>query len=148
MRIEALLSRLDKVRPGKAGYWSAACCAHPDKRPSLRIHLDEKGGIHLNCYAGCTEGEILGALGLELRDLAPDQGRDRLIHSQGGVPVGHYLELIDHEAMVIGLLTGQIVDRAKHSRALKRALPEGDWERIAQAVRTLDGLRASLRPAR
>lgn len=69
MSIEALLSRLTKVRKKpKGGYW-ACCPVHDEKTPSLSI--DERDGkILLTCW-GCHAGgaEICEALGLDISEL-------------------------------------------------------------------------------
>src|SRR5262245_61182843 len=50
----------------------ARCPAHEDRNPSLSIGVGDDGRVLLHCWAGCTVQAILGALGLELRDLFPD----------------------------------------------------------------------------
>ena len=45
----------------------AQCPAHEDRNPSLSI-TEEKDRVLLMCFAGCDFGEIMEALGLELKD--------------------------------------------------------------------------------
>src|SRR5690606_26428446 len=75
--IDLLLPRLVKVKPAKHGQWVACCpvLAHDDKTPSLRIKEADDGKLLLKCWAGCTAAEIVAAVGLELRDLFPTDGR-------------------------------------------------------------------------
>lgn len=50
------------------GYWVARCPSHNDRRPSLTL-CQTRAGAHINCHAGCTADEVLGALDLKLADL-------------------------------------------------------------------------------
>lgn len=56
--------------------WSAQCPAHEDRNPSLSIHRKPDGTILLNCWASCTNAEVIHALGLEWRDLWEESERD------------------------------------------------------------------------
>lgn len=55
-----------------SGYWMARCPVHGgprgDSRPSLSLR-DGKKGVTLHCFAGCSPGAILSALGLSWHDL-------------------------------------------------------------------------------
>lgn len=66
--IEEFLLMLEKVRQAGKNNWMARCPAHDDGRPSLRVGIGDKG-ILVNCFAGCTFPEIVGALGLNKQDL-------------------------------------------------------------------------------
>ncbi len=98
MPIDKLLPKLSKVKPGKAGEWTACCPSHDDKSPSLKITETPDGVVLLKCWAGCTAAEIVAAVDLELRDLFPvDDGKPRR--------KGPSRSAIEHERMVyqIGL---------------------------------------------
>lgn len=69
--VEDLLGRLEKVRPAGEGRWTGLCPGHGDKRPSLSVRLGDDGRILLHCFGGCTIQEIVGALGIEVRQLFP-----------------------------------------------------------------------------
>jgi AAA domain/Homeodomain-like domain len=74
MNVEAMLSRLLGVRRNGSG-WRALCPAHADKNPSLSI--DVRGGrILVHCHAGCSQGAVLAALGIETRELFHDAGEE------------------------------------------------------------------------
>lgn len=65
---DALLARLDRVKSTGPDAWIASCPAHEDKRPSLSVRqTDDRVLVH--CWAGCAAGEVVAAVGLELRDL-------------------------------------------------------------------------------
>ena len=70
--IEQILSQLDKVRSHGPNKWQACCPAHADRSPSFGIKLNADGQIVMNCFAGCEKSEILGALGIRMQDLFPD----------------------------------------------------------------------------
>jgi hypothetical protein len=74
MTVEALLDRLDDVRPVRRGAVSRCpVLAHGDTTPSLAVDRGSDGRILLYCRAGCTTDEILRALGLGFGDLFPDR---------------------------------------------------------------------------
>lgn len=70
--LETLLSRLEKVKSTGANQWIARCCSHEDKSPSLAIRELDDGRILLKCFAGCSADEVVGAVGMELKDLMPE----------------------------------------------------------------------------
>ncbi len=70
MTVQEFLSRLEGVHGGN-GQWSACCPAHEDRHQSLSVRVGRDGRILLKCHAGCTAGEVAGALGLTMRDLFP-----------------------------------------------------------------------------
>lgn len=70
-KIDTLLSRLHKVR--KNGKDFMACCpAHEDGSPSLTIAEKEDGRILVHCFAGCETSDVLAAVGLEMKDVMPE----------------------------------------------------------------------------
>ena len=60
IEINEIVEVLEAKRAG-AG-WMAKCPAHDDKEPSLSILVSD-GKLLMNCFAGCSFDEILGALG-------------------------------------------------------------------------------------
>lgn len=69
--IDVVLARLDRPkRTGKG--WAARCPAHEDKSPSLSIAEADGGKVLLHCFSGCNAGDVLGAIGLEWKDLFPE----------------------------------------------------------------------------
>lgn len=67
MTIDELLDRLEGVTPSGNGY-VAVCPAHGDSEPSLSV-ADGEERILLNCFAGCSQDEVLAALKLTWRDI-------------------------------------------------------------------------------
>jgi excisionase family DNA binding protein len=63
-----VLRLVDNVAECSAG-WTARCPAHADNVNSLSIGEGANGRVLIFCHAGCTFEEIIGALGLRVRDL-------------------------------------------------------------------------------
>ncbi len=139
---QKILDRLDRVRPSGPGRWMARCPAHDDGRASLSVR-DVEGRTLLHCFAGCSTGAVLGALGMELRDLF-----DRpLDHCKPALrDRGHWhgtraaLEAMRDEARVVAICANDIVTG--------RPLQPYDADRVAvaagrigQAVEALYGSR-------
>ena len=70
-RLGFVLSRLEGVRKVGNG-WVALCPAHDDHNPSLSIGVGSDGRILLHCFAGCSIEDICSALGIEIKDLFPE----------------------------------------------------------------------------
>ena len=76
MQSSELLSMLEGVKPIGVNQWTARCPAHDDNKPSLSV--SETGDrILLHCHTGCKTEAIVQALGLTMKDLFLDEGRDR-----------------------------------------------------------------------
>ncbi len=74
--MENLLDRLEGVRESGAG-WTARCPAHEDRQASLSVGRGDDGRWLLKCHAGCSFGAVVGALGVDARDLFPSNGHRR-----------------------------------------------------------------------
>ena len=77
--VNALLARLEGVRPTGDGY--QARCPNPghgksrgDRNPSLSIGEGQDGRALIKCWAGCPLEDIVGAIGLDERDLFERNG--------------------------------------------------------------------------
>ncbi|CEG51840.1 DNA primase [Stutzerimonas xanthomarina] len=120
--LEKVLGRLDKVKPAGSGKWKACCPAHNDKSPSLGIKETDDGKVLLHCWVGCTATDITAAIGLELKDLFPADGRLR-------VRRGPSRAAQQFEAMVITVAVDQM--------RLGKQLSAEDQERLELAKRRL-----------
>jgi hypothetical protein len=65
---------LSKLKGVNADGRSARCPTHEDHRLSLTVGTGKDGQVLLKCHRGCALGDILSAIGLELRDLWPTNG--------------------------------------------------------------------------
>jgi hypothetical protein len=70
--LERLSELGSKIRE-QYGYAMAQCPAHDDRNPSLAIYPKE-GKAKVVCYAGCSDVDVLAALGLTIRDLYDNPG--------------------------------------------------------------------------
>ncbi len=71
MSTHVLLDRLDGVRSRGPGSWMAKCPAHDDRSPSLSIRETSDGATLVYCFGGCSLHEVVGAVGLQIKDLFP-----------------------------------------------------------------------------
>jgi hypothetical protein len=53
--------------------YQACCPAHEDREASLSISLKPDGKILLHCFAGCTIEDICKSIGIQERDLFPEE---------------------------------------------------------------------------
>lgn len=136
MRADVLLSRLSRVQPRGNGQWMCRCPSHEDRTASLSVgEID--GRILLHCFAGCEADEVLGAVGLEFKDLYPERITD---HAQpqrkARIPASDLLRILELELTVVAVVSSDIETRGY-------ALPE-DWQRFKEAAATIIQARASL----
>jgi hypothetical protein len=123
-----VLDRLTKVKQTGQDKWIACCPAHGDKSPSLSVR-EVEDRLLIHCFAGCGVDDVLGALGLEFRDLfdAPIEHRLRPTHSR--IPARDVLELISHEIDVAALVLADAVEQ--------RQITDENWHRLATASRRI-----------
>lgn len=124
--LEKVLGRLDKVKSTGRSKWVACCPAHDDQDPSLSITEASDGKVLLKCWAGCSAAEIVGAVGLEMRDLFPDG--DRLPRR-----TGPSRQAIEFEQ--------RILEAAAVQARQGKPFSEKDQIRIRQAVEFLEAAR-------
>ena len=120
-----ILDRLAGVRSTGAGRWIARCPAHQDRSPSLSIRETADGRVLLHDFGGCPTGDVLAALGLELRDLFDRPLANHLPPIRGGFSARELLEATSHEATVAAMLA---------DKAARGELTAEDAIRLAQAA--------------
>lgn len=126
--IDAVLSRLEKVRQRQAGQYSARCPAHADKGPSLSVRETQEGSVLLHCFAGCSVHEITAAMGLDMSDLfLPQQrtGREPKRLARAIAP-SQALEVLAAEVMFVFVVASDM----HHAKTIA---PE-TFERLKQAA--------------
>lgn len=135
MSAEALLSRLEGVRATGQGRWIAKCPAHTDRSPSLSVR-EVDGRTLIHDFAGCAPADILAALGLSLRDLFEDRPPFEAASKPSRVPLRDLVPLLRHEANVIAIAGADML--------ANREITEPDWQRLAEAVRRIEGVHHEL----
>jgi hypothetical protein len=130
MAIQDVLSRLDGLRQTGTGRWVARCPAHDDKRPSLSVREVDSGTVLLHCFAGCEIGEVLGAIGLQSRDLYPPQERrpsvDKVRRERMPFSYSDALKCISFEATLAAVAAGNLAQGV--------ILTDGDRSRLMVAA--------------
>lgn len=104
MRLQPILSRLQKVKRSGDNKYMACCPAHADKTASLTIREESDGRILINCFAGCDTYSILSSIGLDWEDVFPEKSVahnvkkiDQIIYSTDA------LKIIKHECRIVML---------------------------------------------
>lgn len=79
--IDRILAAIELATgPGKKtgpNRYELRCPAHPDHEPSLGLTCNSQDQALLYCQAGCNTADVLGAVGLAMRDLYPIRPDDR-----------------------------------------------------------------------
>jgi ribosomal protein L17 len=86
--IDRVLERLEGVKTHN-GYYKALCPAHDDGEPSLSVSEGEDARVLLKCFAGCSFGAVVEALGLDERDLFTDGEGGGVYPSKTSATVQH-----------------------------------------------------------
>jgi len=100
--VNILLSRLEKVRK-YGGSWRACCPAHGGKDANLKISSTPEGHILVKCFShGCSVEDIVGAVGLTLQDIMPEQRYSETIKSQPNLlSPSEGLKLVRFETQIV-----------------------------------------------
>jgi hypothetical protein len=131
-KTDQILSKLERVKHNGKGKWLACCPAHVDKSPSLAIKETDDGKILIHCFSGCHVSEIVGAIGLELSDLMPD---DPLYKKGSKPPVFNRYEMFDRlafEVIILSIAVRQLLNG--------KTLDANDLLRVAQAESTINDI--------
>lgn len=62
--LEALHANGNRTDHRGGGHYMAQCPAHPDRTPSLSVSRGNEGQVLLNCFAGCSTGDVIAELGM------------------------------------------------------------------------------------
>lgn len=99
------LSRLEKVKQRGQGSWIACCPAHSDTTPSLAIDVGKDGRLLLKCWAGCSNLDVISAVGVSWAELYPPEDR-------------HYNSIARRNGIKERTTDDYIVDLANNSKPL------------------------------
>lgn len=109
--IDALLSRLHRVKRTSPSTWIASCPTREDKRPSMTIRLLDDGMILLHDFGGDSPGEILAAIGLTFESLFPERP-DVMAHPRKPQARPFYaadvLRAVGFEALLVGVAASAV----------------------------------------
>jgi hypothetical protein len=119
-----LLDRLERVKQTAPGRWLARCPAHEDRR------------LLLHDFGGCEVGDVLAAVGLELRDLFEKPlGNRPAVRSK--IPARDLLEILSEEITLAGIIAADFL--------AQRSISESEWRRLARAAARIGAARDHLR---
>ena len=126
-----ILDRLDKLT-GRDGRYTALCPAHDDKSPSLSITETQDGKVLIHCHAGCSAGDIVEAVGLELKDLFPESNLSPQQKQQYRKQKSHAeIEMaFSHELLVLIQIIGNRVAERQLAIDSKFREMRPDWKPI------------------
>lgn len=116
MSADALLSRLEKVKPTGRGRWQARCPAHDDRGPSLAVRELDDGRALVHCFAGCDVSEVLAAVSLPIGALFPERQVTHGRPERRPFPAADVLRCLAFEAIVV-LVSGRAMLNGKWSEA-------------------------------
>lgn len=134
MKVDAIISGLEKIRATGPGRWIGCCPAHPDKSPSLAIREVDDGRVLLHCFAGCPIEKILDALGIRFDALFPDGPYHQHVKAfRRPFNAADVLECVSLEAHIVALVALDV-----HKGI---ALPDAQRERLLLAVRRIEHAR-------
>ena len=100
-QVDALLSRLEKVKPTGQGRWLACCPAHKDKSPSLSVSYTSDGVVLIHCHTGCDIKEILSAVSMSFEELFAPRTAHAVKGKRRPIPAADILRAIQFEALIV-----------------------------------------------
>ena len=130
MNHDRFLSNFESVSPDRSSpnSFKAKCPAHDDGKPSLAItDLGNKWVLH--CWAGCSNADILAALGLTWSALFSDTDK---LRKQVGPTSAEKLSVIEHEL--------RCVETGLARAAAGQALSNTDKQRLRAAAKFCIGV--------
>jgi hypothetical protein len=149
--LNRLLEQAENVRYAGEGY-RADCPNGHRSRGSLAIKESDEGSVLLHCHSGCSSLEVLHGLGLEMKDLFPQQNINRMSPQERK----EYSQKVQYSAMIsalelvppemtivacvgVDLSKGKRLDLADHKR-LGLAI-----QRVNTAIQYMINMKAVLR---
>lgn len=133
MSLDILLSRLNKAKRTSSNSWQACCPAHDDRLPSLTIRDTNDGTILLHCFAGCSTEDVLGAIGMEFKDIMPEKITHHAKPERTRIYATDALRIIRNEARII-LMAAYDIRKGVKINEENMSRVELAMERINEAV--------------
>lgn len=124
--LDSIIQRLRKVK-GRGDSFVACCPAHEDRSPSLTVRETQDGRILMHCFAGCSIGDITGALGVDMSDLFPPKADpiQPIKPERRRFFAADLLKVIEFEATIVALCA--------HDMSAGRTLADVDRDRLMLA---------------
>lgn len=123
--VDKLLPLLPGVKAAGRDRWQAKCPSHEDRNPSLTVRELDDGRVLLHCFAGCSPDEVLGSVGLNIRDLFPERlGEFKPVRAPFSAM--DVLQVLRTEAAVIAFVASDIADN--------KPISQQDADRVALAA--------------
>jgi hypothetical protein len=113
---QSLLASLHKVKPAGKNRWRACCPAHEDRTPSFKLEVASDGRILMHCFSEqCSIEDICASLGVEVKDLFPDEGHYKPVRIPANVPTldTYFIEVIKAQ-----IRRGETITEAERGRYL------------------------------
>lgn len=133
MIADGLLRRLEGVTRTGPDCWKARCPSHPDRHPSLSIReTDDRVLVH--CWAGCSVGDVLAAVGLEIATLFPPRTVHRGKSDRRPWPAADVLRALEREILIAAVAASWLGNGGKLSELDRERLIQSS-ERLTAAMR-------------
>ncbi|MEV0445469.1 phage/plasmid primase, P4 family [Streptomyces spectabilis] len=118
MLLSDLLARFDEVTDQADGGYLAACPAHQDSRPSLRLWRGEDLKVRITCRAGCDTADVIAAVRLSWSDLFDVGGPGGTVSAERPelVPIAQTAALaayVDRASLALGDYGAEWSERAR-----------------------------------
>lgn len=144
----AKLLRARRIAPGK---WMARCVAHRERTGSLSITDMSGGRTRLHCFGGCSQRDVLDAMGLDWSDLTAEKPLDREAYRAIEAERARQAQAESERKAVYARLCGLAMFweyQAGESGKLLALTPESDMldALFAKALRNVRILNAALSP--
>lgn len=140
--LEALLSRLERVRPCGRGFRADSPCGNRSPG-ALSMAVGDNGCVLLKDHSGYAAADVLSALGLTIADLFPErlkpatpEARRELRERALVAEVRAALGVVTREALIVRVAAEQVRRGA--------ALDDVDAARLDQALERIESARVAL----
>jgi hypothetical protein len=141
--LDALRSRLKGVKKGRDGFM-AACPAHQDNSPSLSLSRAEDGSALVYCHAGCKTRDVLAAIGMEMRDLFPENLSQEQCKKYRRIKLE---DERDSECLIIELAKAEAeIGTLSEESSVRLALAQERIEQLDRQLEELDSAATQQRP--
>lgn len=111
--IDAILSRLHRVKKTGRGSWLACCPAHNDRSPSMTLRECDDGRILAHCFGGCSIAEIVASVGLGWDEWFPEKPQENAKPYRRPFPSADVLEAVASDSALIAVTVANMANGEK-----------------------------------